>query len=52
MGCTTGVQFLAGAGNSSPHHHYIQTSSGAHPASCPMAIGSSFPWDKAAGSQS
>jgi len=27
----------------------VQTGSGAHPASCPVGIGSSFPRDKAAG---
>jgi len=42
-----GVQFLAGTGNFSLHHH-VQTSSGAYPASDPMGTGGSFPGGKAA----
>jgi hypothetical protein len=36
------VRFPAGAGNFSLHHR-VQNGSGAHPASCPMGTGGSFP---------
>jgi hypothetical protein len=36
------VQFLAGAGNFSPHH-CVQNRSGAHPVSSPVGIRGSFP---------
>jgi hypothetical protein len=39
MGWTTGILFLARAGNFSLHHH-IQTISGAHPASYSIGTGS------------
>jgi hypothetical protein len=42
------VQFPSGEGNFSLHH-FLQTGSGAHPASYPMGTGSSFPGDKVAG---
>jgi hypothetical protein len=42
------VRFPAGAGNFSLHHR-VQNGSGAHPASDPMGIRSSFPGDKASG---
>jgi hypothetical protein len=42
------VQFLAGAGNFSLHHH-VQNGSEAHPASYPMGTRSSFPGGKVAG---
>jgi hypothetical protein len=42
------IQFLAGAGNFSLHHH-VQNGSGAHPASYPMGTRGSFPGGKAAG---
>jgi hypothetical protein len=42
------VQFLVGAGNLSLHH-YIQNSSGAHPASYPMGTRGSFREGKEAG---
>jgi hypothetical protein len=42
------VQFLAGAGNFSLHHH-VQNSSGAHPVSYPVGTRGSFPGGKAAG---
>jgi hypothetical protein len=44
----SGVQFPAGAGNFSLHHH-VQNGSGAHPASYPMGTKGSFPGGKAAG---
>jgi hypothetical protein len=34
--------------NNKREHYMIQTSSGAHPASCPMGTGGSFPGGKAA----
>jgi hypothetical protein len=37
-GRMTGVPFPPGAGNFSLHHR-VQTASGVHPASCPMATG-------------
>jgi hypothetical protein len=40
------VRFPAGAGNFSLQHR-VQNGSGAHPASCPMGIRSSFPGGKA-----
>jgi hypothetical protein len=42
------VRFPAGAGNLSLHY-CIQNGSGAHPASCPVGTGCSFPGGKAAG---
>jgi len=45
------VRFPAGTGNFSLHH-WVQNGSGAHPASYPMGIRSSFPWSKAAGAWS
>jgi hypothetical protein len=42
------VQFSAGAGNFSLHHH-VQNSSGVHPASYPMGTRGSFLGSKAAG---
>jgi hypothetical protein len=42
------VQFLAGAGNFSLHHH-VQNGSGAHPTSYTMGNKGSFPGGKAAG---
>jgi hypothetical protein len=42
------VRFPAGAGNLS-HHHRVQNSSGAHPASYAMSTSGSFPGGKAAG---
>jgi hypothetical protein len=42
------VQFPAGAGNFSLHHH-VQNGSGAHPASYPMGTRGSFPGGKVAG---
>jgi hypothetical protein len=42
------VQFSAGAGNFSLHHR-VQNSSRAHPVSCPVDTGHSFPGGKAAG---
>jgi hypothetical protein len=44
----SGVQFLVGAGNFSPHHR-VQNDSWAHPASYPMGIRGSFPGGKADG---
>jgi hypothetical protein len=41
------VQFPAGAGNFSLHHH-VQNSSGVHPASYPMGTRGSFPGGKVA----
>jgi hypothetical protein len=38
-----GVQGLAGAGNF-PLHHHVQTGSGAHPASYPMALSLAVKW--------
>jgi hypothetical protein len=45
-----GVRFPAGTGNFSLHR--VQTSSGAHPASCPTGIRGSLPGGKAAGAWS
>jgi len=45
------VLFQAGSKNFSLRHH-VQTWSGAHPASYPMSIGSSFPGSKAVGAWS
>jgi hypothetical protein len=42
------VQFLAGAGNFSLHHH-VENGSGAHPAFYPMGTRGSFPEGKADG---
>jgi len=44
----TGVQFQAGAGNSSLCY-CIQTSCGAHPPSSPVGTRGSFPRDKVVG---
>jgi hypothetical protein len=46
-----GVRLPVGVGNFSLHHR-VQTSSGAHPASCPMDTRGSFPGGKAAGAWS
>jgi hypothetical protein len=40
-----GVQVPEGAGNFSLHHHF-QTSSGAHPASCPVGIRGPLPGER------
>jgi len=47
----TGVRYQAGIGNFSPYHR-VQMASGAHPASCPMCTGGSYPGSKAAGAWS
>jgi hypothetical protein len=41
------IQFLAGAGNFSLHHH-VQNGSAAHPASYPMGTRGNFPGGKVA----
>jgi hypothetical protein len=47
-GWTAGVQFLGGERDFSLLHS-VQTGSGGHPTSYPIATGGSFHWGKAAG---